>query len=460
MKKQFYILFAISLSISLCLLCSCKRQGNGNKERNTTTSQTETRVVENSSSTSKSDISKPDPSSGFVHVFIENSGSMNGFINNTSDFEVAIANQITLLCHYYGMENIRLYYINQGVYPQVSNASTAAQLIDFTSDMLKKERFKSVGRVGSTFLNEILKMALDSVNENSISIVISDCIYSVAGEGSSYALLGKAGAKTQSNFLEKSKSLKSLSTSLIQLTSDFKGGYWDYKHPSGSASANLNCQRPYYLCVMGTHENIIAYNKNVNVSSMVGYKNQYTISNLDVSSTNASIMNHFGKSGSFRPDGKGDKITSVSRVQERNGGGFELAIGVNLSDYTMSDDDKLDVANYTIDGNYEIVGIDKVDGIRLSDPRDQRIVEANGLTHFIKLRSTGFPADFTLNIKRATPSWVEKYTSSDDTRIGTDEAEQEKTFGLSYLVKGITDAYLVMATDKNNFTSLKFNIKK
>ena len=458
MKRNFYTLLAFSLSISLCLLCSCIRQGN--RERHSSTSQSDSLVVELSSSTSKSDISKPDPSSGFVHVFIENSGSMNGFINNTSDFEVVIANQITLLCHYYGMDNIRLYYINQGVYPQVSHASTPDELIDFASDMLKKDRFKSVGKVGSTFLNDILKMALDSVDENSISIVISDCIYSVAGEGSSYALLGKAGKKTQSNFLEKSKTLKSLSTSLIQLTSDFKGGYWDYKHPIGSASANLNCQRPYYLCVMGTHENVIAYNKNVNVSSMVGYKNQYTISNLDVSGTNASIMNVFGKSGSFRPDGNGDKITSVSKVQERNGGGFELAIGVNLSDYTMSDDDKLDVSNYTIDGNYVIIGIDKVDGIRLSDPRDQKIVEANGLTHFIKLRSTGFPGDFTLNIKRATPSWVEKYTSTDDTHIGTDETEQEKTFGLSYLVNGITDAYMVMATDKNNFTSLKFNINK
>ena len=42
-----------------------------------------------------------------------------------------------------------------------------------------------------------------------------------------------------------------MSTTIIQLYSQFNGGYWDYQHPTGQASQTLNCKRPYYMCVIG-----------------------------------------------------------------------------------------------------------------------------------------------------------------------------------------------------------------
>lgn len=401
-----------------------------------------------------------DPTSMRIHIFVENSGSMNGFINNTSDFQVALGKQVALLCHYYGYDNIRLYYINQDVYPQLVNAADCNQLIGSTNNMCKKNTFGSIGETGSTNLNDIFKMALDSVSETSLSIVISDCIYSISGTGTSHSLLGNASNETMNNFLQKSRKMSSLSTSLIQLYSDFDGGYWDYKHPNGSASAVLNCKRPYYLCVLGTHKSVDAYLKNIDVREMKGYSNQYTISNLDVSKTKASIMNHYGKKGNFRLDvTDGKECHSISKVKARNKV-LGFAIGVDLSSYTMSETDKLDTNNYQLGGNYRVIAIKKIDKAELTDPTDCKIVDQNTLTHFIEIESTGFPNDLTISIRRSVPEWVKDFSSSDDTKIQTDANEQKKTFGLSYLVDGIAEAYLTLAKDKNNFTKLNFKFKK
>ena len=428
------------------LLPSCrKRIGGGDSTRT------------NNEDTISSSISvKPNPHTTKVHVFVENSGSMNGFINHTSDFQVALSKQIALLVNYYGIENIRLYYINQEIYPQRYEGSEDG-LIEFAKNMLTPTKFRNTGKVGSTKLNHILKMALDSVSCNAISIVVSDCIYSVQGSGTSHALLGTAQSQTMSKFMNKAKTIKTLSTTLIQLESDFNGGYWDYKHPSGPAPIVLNCKRPYYLCVIGTHENVLNYEQRIDVKSMAGFCNQFTISNKDVSKTPSSFLSHEGKIGEFRIESNNAaEKRSIIKVNRRNG---ILGVGValNLSEYTISEKDKCDPDNYEIEGNYKISNIEKIDD-RGFKPSDCEIIENNGMTHIIYLESTGFPDNFTIKIKRRTPTWVEQCSSSDDSAIATDAEEQKRTFGLKYLVDGITDAYLEMAEDENYYTKLMFKV--
>lgn len=443
MRKYLFFLFVVFM------MYSCQRQGK------TDSIDLSDSINENITS----QLGKSNPKCTKVHIFFENSGSMNGFINATSEYQAALSDQIASLLYCYEIDNIKLYYINQGVYPQqYTSKKSNDDFIDFTVGMLKPSSFKGTGNVGSTKLNEILKMAMDSVDSNSISIIVSDCIYSVSGEGTSMSLLSIAESKTKSIFLEKSKDIESLSTSLIQLYSNFKGNYWDFKHPSGKPSAKLSCKRPYYLCVIGTHENILEYNKNIDVKSMDGFSNQYTISNKDVSEIASSILNREGKIGSFRSNIVEYKIKSISDVHTRNNGIFGLAVAINLSSYTMSDEDKCDTANYSICGNYRITHIDQIQENKIKDPHDCDIVKKNKMTHIIYLEATGFPNDFSISIKRNTPSWVSELSSNDDSMIGSDIEEQRKTFGLQYFVDGITKAYLYMANDRENYTKLNFKV--
>lgn len=453
---RVYKIIVVSI-IMLLVVTSCTRIGstsnvNEQNKKQVAENQTETQNSQNEPCLTDNGTNKQ---SVTINIFIENSGSMNGYINQSSNFQVALGKHIALLKHNYGFENIKLYYINRGVYPQAYSGDSDG-LIDFARGMFAPNNFKNVGNTQSTELNEIMENALKYVDENSISIVISDCIYSVSGTGTSETLLGIAGTQTMDKFLDKTKNIIHLATSIIQLTSNFNGNYYDYMHPNNGFT--INCERPYYMIVLGTHKNVIDYVNNIDVTKMDGFKNQYTISNYDISNIKASIMNKYGKYGQYRivKESNSSEIKTIKDVNILNGS-FKLAIGIDLSSTTMSENDKTDINNYTIDGNYRITNIEKNSGINITDPKDKEIVAKNHLTHFVHVESIDFPNDFKITIKRETPSWVNECSSIDDTNIATDYNEQTKTFGLSYFVGGISDAYSEMSNNKN--ITINFNIE-
>lgn len=453
---RVYKIIVVSI-IMLLVVTSCTRIGstsnvNEQNKKQVAENQTETQNSQNEPCLTDNGTNKQ---SVTINIFIENSGSMNGYINQSSNFQVALGKHIALLKHNYGFENIKLYYINRGVYPQAYSGDSDG-LIDFAREMFAPNNFKNVGNTQSTELNEIMENALKYVDENSISIVISDCIYSVSGTGTSETLLGIAGTQTMDKFLDKTKNIIHLATSIIQLTSNFNGNYYDYMHPNNGFT--INCERPYYMIVLGTHKNVIGYVNNIDVTKMDGFKNQYTISNYDISNIKASIMNKYGKYGLYRivQESNSSEIKTIMDVNTLNGS-FKLAIGIDLSSTTMSENDKTDINNYSIEGNYKITKIEKISDINITDPKDIEIVTKNHLTHFVHIESTGYPNNFKITIKREAPSWVSECSSTDDTNITTDENEQRKTFGLSYFVGGISDAYSEMSNNKN--ITINFNIE-
>lgn len=452
---RVYKIIVVSI-IMLLVVTSCTRIGstsnvNEQNKKQVAENQTETQNSQNEPCLTDNGTNKQ---SVTINIFIENSGSMNGYINQSSNFQVALGKHIALLKHNYGFENIKLYYINRGVYPQAYSGDSDG-LIDFAREMFAPNNFRNVGNTQSTELNEIMKNALKYVDENSISIVISDCIYSVSGTGTSETLLGIAGTQTMDKFLDKTINIEHLATSIIQLTSNFNGNYYDYRHPNNGFT--INCERPYYMIVLGTHKNVIDYVNNIDVTKMDGFKNQYTISNYDISNIKASIMNKYGKYGRYRivQENNSFEIKTIMNVQNLNGS-FKLAIGIDLSSTTMSENDKTDINNYTIDGNYIITNIEKCSEINITDPKDKKIIAQNHLTHFVHVESIDFPNNFKITIKRETPSWVNECSSTDDTNIATDYNEQAKTFGFSYFVGGISDAYSVMS---NKNITINFNIE-
>ena len=210
-----------------------------------------------------------------VNIYIENSGSMNGFINQTSEYQDAIQNMVVWMGHHYDTENVRLHYINEKVV--LKEKPQNLPLSDFAENMLAKVEFKSNGNGSSTNLNSIMGMILDRTNKNTISVLLSDNIYSISGSQTVPVLLSHCKNKTLEVFLAKNKELyskcqQSLSTTIIQLHSQFNGNYWDYKHPTGKASQKLNCKRPYYMCVIGTNDLLSDFNENFDVQKMNGYK--------------------------------------------------------------------------------------------------------------------------------------------------------------------------------------------
>jgi hypothetical protein len=454
MNKLFNLLFSIFLIFLLGVCGACTRNSPNNfKTEIDTNATTEDSVIIESSIQSIPKVTQT------LHVFIENSGSMNGYINSISDFQMAIGRAIQLMKFKYGEDNIKTYYINTKISKKVRPEGT--DLYTFVQQMLQRSHFTSSGSTASTDLNDIVKNVLDSVDENNTAILISDFIYSLPStNGVTTNLLYGCQNLTMSAFLEKTKKMNNtlLATNLVQLFSGFQGHYWHWEKPTGNQYVNLNCQRPYYICIMGTDDNVKDFNKSINIESLKGYKNQFTISNKNMANTSYTIFDTKYKKGKYRHDNT-DAIHYINKVRKTTNNEFELGIGIDLSDFTMSESDKLDIANYTINqGNYQILKIEPIDTLKLTNPTDKKLVRKNNCTHAIVLACTGFPNDISISIKRKLPSWVSNASSTDDRCIATDINEQTKTFGLSYFVAGISDAYNYLANDKQNFMTINIRV--
>lgn len=401
-----------------------------------------------------------------IHVFIENSGSMNGYINKDSEFQMAIGRAIQLMKFKYGESNIKTYYINQNVREQ--KRPTGTDIYSFVRKMLEKQDFTTSGTGAmdkgtiSTDLNDIVKQVLSYVDIKNIVVLISDFIYSLSStEGTTTSLLYDCQNLTMSAFLEKTKDLKSpLATNLIQLYSNFNGKYWHWKHPIGDKYVMLNCSRPYYICVLGTDDNVKAFNRDINISGLKGYKNQFTISNKDVSHANYTVFDTKYKKGIYRH--RNEKcIHSLEKASKNSVGVFEFGIGIDLSDFSMSETDKLDTTNYKVErGDYKINRVEVIDTTKLSTPLDKKLVKDNHCTHAIILSCIGFPNDVSISIKRELPLWIRQVSSTDDRSIATDLNEQLRTFGIAYFIEGISDAYKYLACDNNNFMTINITITR
>ncbi|MBR4156120.1 MAG: hypothetical protein IKU01_05410 [Bacteroidales bacterium] len=386
-----------------------------------------------------------------INIYIENSGSMNGFINQTSEYQDAIQNMLAWLEYYYDTDNIKLHYINERIIYKEN--TTNATLLNFAQKMLSPAEFKSNGNGASTNLNNIIKMILDATDNKTISILLSDNIYSISGTQTAPVLLAECKNKTLQAFLGKSKELKALhqqllSTTVIQLHSQFNGNYWDYKHPTGKASQKLNCKRPYYMCVIGVDELLSSFNENFDVQKMNGYKNKYTLTEIDELNPECCVLVNTYKTGRFR---KTDCTTIREAMLDKHKNVFAMAIAVDLKDIPLSDDEKCDVKLFEVTEDYVIDEIIKVEDAAIA-PIDKQATQ--NCTHIIKVSTLNrtIPS-FTLKMKRELPEWVIKSSSVDDTKIGVDNDEQNKTFGLWYFVTGIKDAY-----DKGDENYFEINI--
>lgn len=439
MKNKFLIIISFIMLFTGCNRNPSRQsRDRGNRETKETTEVIATEEKSNDvqdvpiiPTTTKS---KP-----IVNIYIENSGSMNGFINKTSEYQDAIQNMVVWLEYHYDTENIKLHYINERVI--LKEKPKNIPLPDFAQQMLTPVEFKSNGNGASTNLNSIIAMILNRTNENTISILLSDNIYSISGSQTAPVLLSECKNKTLQAFLGKSKELnmqhqQSLSTTIIQLYSQFNGNYWDYKHPTGRASQQLNCKRPYYMCVIGVNDLVSDFNNKFDVNEMNGYKNKYTLTEINALNPKCSVLANTYKTGRFR---KVNDTTIRDASNDKHKDKFALALAVDLKDIPLSDDEKCDVDLFEVTEGYVIDEIIKIDEATIA-PIDMQA--SQNCTHIVKISTSNYNiSSFKLTMKRMMPEWIAMSSSIDDTQIGVDTDEQNKTFGLSYFVDGIKEAY-------------------
>jgi len=397
-----------------------------------------------------------------INVYIENSGSMDGYVDGQTEFKGAIRDLLVMLKYHYDEKNIKIFFINSNVH------STAAE-IDLATFAENINTLWYIGDRKHSKLNNIFKQVLERTNDQTISILFSDYIYSISGKNTA-SLLNDEKSLTKDVFLSKWKNDKvQLATAIVKMKSKFKGRYFPYT--SDNDHFGIDMERPYYMCIIGKQEILNDFNQKIELKTgkIEGYENKYVLSSKDPKGIYYTVLQSTYNIGRFKPlrkESSAEYTRGIEKVKlTRNGEKLSFAVVVDFSSLQVEDDYISNPANYTVTtDNFDIVDIFP---IVMKDIRgnDLKKIQASNPTHIIILAAkTKSVSDVSFVMKKQMPQWVYTSHTEDDTNPNprTDKSPEnlkEKTFGLKFWVEGITEAYETIYPDNKNYFECTISIK-
>ncbi|MDB5086685.1 MAG: hypothetical protein JWR09_679, partial [Mucilaginibacter sp.] len=380
------------------------------------------------------------------NVYIEDSESMDAYVKGNTRFKDAIysllGNVITVDTLTQG---INLYYINNHITfsRQKADANTLLQFIQ----NLDPATFRTNGGDrSSSDMRHLLQQVLDSTDDRHVNLLVSDFVFSPGKGQNAIASLQQQSTGIKIAFGQKIEKFD-LAIEVVQLHSNFSGKYFD----ENDKPIVLSADRPYYMWLIGSKEQINIIRKNGVLNNING-----GVDNTLVFYKQTSPLLHghkitfSHKTGDFElPDGASGNINAAKPNDVYNSFGFNLLVDYSkdIEDLSFFDDTN----NYSHDGNY------KLTISRLNDKTDPA---SSGFTHCLHL-STNNLQEQELHVftQSKIPKWVAVSNSLDDRNIKNEPSQMSRTFGLQYLIEGLYDAFYV-SPHQDKVTEVEINIKK
>jgi hypothetical protein len=400
-----------------------------------------------------------------INVYIENSGSMDGYVGGNYEFKEAISSLLARLPYHYEEKDIKIRFINSRI---DSISTTQVDLTNFSKELnMYWEKGKRT-RSSSTNLNNIFQDILSQTDSSTISILFSDCIYSI-GYGDVIGLLSYEKNLTMSAFLQKYKKDKvPLATTILKMKSHFKGKYFPYTGDKNHF--HIDMERPYYIVVIGNNDIMLDFNAKIPLErdKIGGFDNKYIIQAGATNNIYYSVLLSTDNVGRFRASrnvSTKDYIHGIEDVnmksRNRNGNSsnkFTFAVAVDLKNIPVEEDYLLNPENYTLgDDNFivkEIKAVNKND----IGASDWVRISASNPTHLLILEATGTAiSNVKVSLKKQMPQWITDSSIEDDTDRNKLTG---KTFGLKYWIEGIAAAYQEIYPNDKNFFEFEIQIKK
>ncbi|MCW3105728.1 MAG: hypothetical protein JWQ09_234 [Segetibacter sp.] len=399
-----------------------------------------------------------------VKVFIENSGSMDGYVRGIKDFEIVVG-KLLVLCKDYCSQNSRdnfdVFFINKRVYP----VAEIKELTDFARALEPNQNSPyNKGDRSESILNDVLRNIIDSTNENAISILVSDCIYSLGPTKDTKGSLGYQQNGTMEVFLHKFRQNSTLNftTCIYKMESDYEGNYFPYDYdPKLKNSINLynnHFKRPYYIWVVGENKKVADFNSMIKFAGFNGFKHSYILSNfIKEKQPYYTVLKETNIVGSFKPTERtANEVKSIRDVEFKDGT-LQFAIAIDLGGIPVDTSYLTNPKNYLVPDGFFVKSINIINRNNLS-PRDMLTIGKTTATHIVTVSTTNKFAtqDLKLALSNKIPTWVEQSSSTDDRNV---KDEIDKTFGLSYLVQGVSDAYAIQNPDQTFYFKIIIPIK-
>ncbi len=414
-----------------------------------------------------------------VNVYIENSGSMDGYVNakGVNAFKGAVGRLLVDLKHYANDHNgeIKIYFICNDRYDktiQVTQTNIEEDIGGFAKSIEVKwhEEQKKNNRGHNTNLNNVFGEILNRTKKNCVSVLVSDCIYSI-GQGGAENWLNHEKNITYDAFLTKYEDKEFngvLSTTILKMKSKFDGMYYPY---TGDANKyHHNGELPYYICIFADQVIMSELNNSIDLESLEGYENKYSISKEDAGNVYYSILINTFNQGRFNPQRDGSKgyVHGIENIKldKRSNNPLTFAIAMNLDGIEVDESYLLQADNYSLsDDDFEIVEVRRLKKSEVN-PSDWNKISTSKPSHIMILRVTSkkIPTtELTISLKKQMPKWIAESSILDDTEskyVQNGKSFNGKSFGLEFWVTGISDAYSKLYPDNMNYFEFTINLKK
>lgn len=380
-------------------------------------------------------------------IYLENSASMDGYVNGVSNFESVLSDILIGLNYHYDKNNIKFNFINSEIYPtEVSDINT------FFSSL---EPGKSPFKIGNQFeseLNQCFEKVLSETKGQDVSIFVSDCIYSLAKGRSTQQGLILEENLTKSVFMQRLKQ-SDFSTYILQFTSSFNGTYYDYNNQKTKLQ---QAERPYYIWIIGADNSVQNLVSKVRFAEMKGYQNSYFLKGNHGTEPSTQYLSGTNRIG--RAVYRSKEPKDIKDIQFVNGV-FQYSIAADMGSFP---DRKsvLENRNYVLSPGATLVSVQEIPANNqpvLIHQNDWQRIKGNKFTHLItvKVNQKEFPNQLTIAYKNAIPSWVDSSSNTDDSAI---KQTIQQTFGLRSLIHGITEAYKTHNNNQDILFQIKYNL--
>lgn len=355
----------------------------------------------------------PVPQKKFSKVifFIENSGSMKGYVVGSSSY-------VDLLSNIANHPDLIRNNINRAFY-LTSGTSTPRRVTNLRQSLIPANFNES-----RSDLNNLFRTALDSTRTNSVTILVSDGIYDMCPDPIPLNTLSILGRDLRSVFIKKLQS-SDFQTIVIKCKSSFNGRYY----PGNCCPAYPIIQeRPYYIWIFGNSDVLKKYFPDNYLNNLRGYLDMARFFIYPEGNDNCSPNSH-KRIGTYYPS-RNDANT-LERAKSNSSNVFQFSIAVDFSQLPLSDNYLNDISNYSCTNGFDVVTIDKpTDVSRLGYPNQ---------THLIVVKKTGNPiGTLTVSILNKGYPWISSTNIPDDCNI---KGNTNQTFGFDVLNQAILEAY-------------------
>lgn len=364
-------------------------------------------------------ISKATPT---LKVYIENSGSMNGYMCNGSELKDAVYDYISSLKSY--SNQAQLNYINSQIVPYNDS------IHNFIWNLTPQAFAKVPGAHANTVIGQMLEAITKSMDKNTISVFVSDCILDVPN-GNATQFFRMTQTDIKNVVLSRVAKDNNFAVEIIQLNSKFIGNYY-----GTNGTTKLSGQeRPYYIWVMGDKNKIAYLNSQVKLSKI-----QHGYNHCASFSTPSEISYDLYNQFSVTDKRSVDKNRTLELRPGQNG--YTLLVKANLYSTLLDDKSIADVSTYK--PLTPFITVEKAETV---DDKDY--------PHLITLHVSSdksFAESIAIS-NNDLPQWV--IESNDDS--GKNILKNlSKTSGIKYIIGGVADAY----SNYNEKANVKFTISK